>query len=106
MIRQKVFGACVIIINLIAAAAQSGNQVPFDNRAAYPEVITRLRPARPLRVAFIGFGPSANVADARAIETSFKEALARDARVRMVEPAQLQAALAGIKYDGSINLSK
>src|SRR5215216_1760111 len=96
MIRQKVFGACVIIINLIAAAAQSGNQVPFDNRAAYPEVITRLRPARPLRVAFIGFGPSANVADARAIETSFKEALARDARVRMSSPLSFRRRSRGL----------
>jgi TonB family protein len=106
MIRQKMLGACFLIINLIAAA-QPGNQVSWPNGAACLGGVTRPGLARPLRVALIGFGPSAaDATDARAIETSLQEALARDGRVQMVEPAQLQAALAGIKYDGSINMSK
>lgn len=62
-----------------------------------------------LRVAFIGLAPFAapgNAMEARAIETSFKGALARDAGVLITDQSQLQAALAGIKYDGSINMSK
>jgi TonB family protein len=64
---------------------------------------------RPLRVALIGFAPFApigNGAEARAIESCFKDALARDARVSITESSQLRSALAGIKYDGSINMSK
>ncbi|HVG18223.1 MAG TPA: energy transducer TonB [Blastocatellia bacterium] len=63
---------------------------------------------RPLRVALIGLAPPASnsVAEARAIETYFKDALARDARVVMTEPSQIRTAVAGIKYDGSINMSK
>ena len=81
MLQQKIFRACFLILILSAVALSS---------------------ERPLRIAFVGL-----VGDgAREFETSLKEALARDARVSMIETSQIRTALAGIKYDGSINLSK
>ena len=81
MLQQKIFRACIIILILTATAPSS---------------------ERPLRVALIGF-----VGDgAREFESPLKDALARDVRLLMIDPSQLQTALAGIKYDGSINMSK
>jgi TonB family protein len=102
------FRACLLIITLTGACL-SGAAGFLLARPAYPRGLTAARTQRPLRVALIGFAPFAsdsNGAEARAIESSFKDALARDARVSITEPSQLRSALAGIKYGGSINMSK
>jgi TonB family protein len=102
------FRACLLIIILIGSGS-SGERYFLPARPAYLKGITATPVQRSLRIALIGFAPFVSTGDAteaRAIETSFKDALARDARVLMIEPSQLQAALAGIKYDGSINMSK
>jgi TonB family protein len=102
------FRACVLIIILAASSLASAREIRLA-QSAYLNDITRARNQRPLRVALIGFAPPAsidNASEARAIETAFKDLLARDGRVTMTEQSQLQTALAGIKHDGSINMSK
>ncbi|HEX8186375.1 MAG TPA: energy transducer TonB [Blastocatellia bacterium] len=89
MLRQKIFHPCFVILILTAIITPGG-------RKAAPAA------ERPLRVALAGLIGDA----ARAFESPLKEALARDSRVLMIEPAQLQTALAGIGHDGSINMSK
>ena len=103
-----IFRACVLIIILTATFQSSERDVPLA-RSVYPDNLMGTRTQRPLRVALIGLAPRASIngaADARAIEAAFKDVLARDARVSMTDPSQVQTALAGIKHDGSINMSK
>ena len=62
----------------------------------------------PLRLALIGLRWPETATDAQAarlLDAALAQALARDARVVMIDGAQLRPALAGIGYDGSINLS-
>ena len=102
------FRACLLIITLTVARTSSAPDLPLA-QPAYLKGLIVARIQSPLRVALIGFAPFASIsngAESRAIESSFKGALARDARVSITEPSQLQSALAGIKYDGSINMSK
>lgn len=58
-----------------------------------------------LRIAVIGFvAPKTN--GARSIEAALTEALNRDSRVALIDQSLVQPALAGIGYDGSINMTK
>lgn len=58
-----------------------------------------------IRVAFAGFAPARPNDRLNTIESTFAEALARDDRVVMLDQSMVRAALAGIDYDGSTNLS-
>ncbi|HEX8091643.1 MAG TPA: energy transducer TonB [Blastocatellia bacterium] len=94
----------ILLITFALTAPPTGFAQPAYLRGA---AVTPVE--RPLRVALVGLAPlipAGSAVEARAVEASFKDALARDTRVVMTEPSQLQMALAGIKYDGSINLSK
>jgi hypothetical protein len=57
-----------------------------------------------LRVAIVGFAPATAANKPR--ELALAEALSRDGRVALIDPSIVQPALAGIGYDGSINMSK
>ena len=62
----------------------------------------------PLRLALIGLKWPEAAADAQAarlLDASLASAFASDARVVVIDGAQLRPALAGVGYDGSINLS-
>jgi len=58
-----------------------------------------------IRVAFVGFAPAKPDDRSSAVGSAFAEALARDDRMIMLDHSMVRAALAGIGYDGSINLS-
>ena len=62
-------------------------------------------PTITIRVAFAGFVPAKPNDGSNAVESTFAEALARDGRVVMLDQSMVRAALKGIGYDGSINLS-
>ncbi|MFP5262791.1 MAG: energy transducer TonB [Blastocatellia bacterium] len=94
----------VLLITLALIAPPAGS-----TQSANPKGAAVMPVQRPLRVALVGLAPrlaAGGAAEAGAIEASLKDALARDPRVVMTDPSQLRSALAGIKYDGSINLSK
>ena len=57
-----------------------------------------------LRVAIVGFAPA--TASNKPGEVALAEALSRDGRVALIDPSIVRSALAGIGYDGSINMSK
>src|SRR2546423_7474859 len=58
----------------------------------------------PLRVAVVGFsGPATNDDQAQA---ALQAALARSAQITLIDPAQIKPAVAGVGYDGSINMSR
>ncbi len=62
----------------------------------------------PLRLALLGLKRPEAAADAQAarlLDAPLAKALASDARVVVIDGAQLRPALAGVGYDGSINLS-
>ncbi|HLG14895.1 MAG TPA: energy transducer TonB [Blastocatellia bacterium] len=62
--------------------------------------------AAPFRLALIGFGrPGGNNPAGAVMEAALVEALARDERIEMIDRRMLQAALSGVGYDGSINMS-
>jgi TonB family protein len=86
----------LITLALIAPPAGSAQSANLKGAAVTPV-------QRPLRVALVGLAPHMR---GGAIEAPLKDGLARDPRVVMTDPSQLGVALAGIKYDGSINLSK
>jgi len=72
------------------------------------EYATTRQATTPLRLAFIGLQWPEAVKDsqaARSIDASLTDALTRDARVMIIDSSQSRPALAGIGYDGSINLS-
>lgn len=60
----------------------------------------------PMRVAVIGFASQRRTDDSRLIEAALTEVLSRDSRVALIDQSLVQAALLGIGYDGSINMSK
>ena len=62
-------------------------------------------PTITIRVAFAGFAPAKPNDGSSAVESTFAEALARDDRVVMLDQSMVRAALKGIGYAGSINLS-
>lgn len=62
-------------------------------------------PTITIRVAFAGFVPARPNDRPSAVESTFVEALARDGRIVMLDQSMVRAALAGIGYEGSINLS-
>ncbi len=57
-----------------------------------------------LRVAIVAFAPA--TASHKPGEVALAEALSRDGRVALIDPSIVRSALAGIGYDGSINMSK
>jgi len=57
---------------------------------------------RPIRIALIGFS---NSAAGLALDGALDGALRRDSRAVMIEPSIIKPALAGVGYDGSINMS-
>src|SRR5262245_57227648 len=54
-----------------------------------------------LRIALVGL----TRADAR-IESAIAGALNQDSRVELIDPSMIKPALAGMRYDGSLNMSK
>lgn len=58
------------------------------------------------RVALIGFARQRETNDSHQIEAALTELLSRDPRVALIDHSMIQPALAGIGYDGSINMSK
>lgn len=70
------------------------------------EGATQATPERALRVALIGFVDGSPANNAPRFEDALEAALKRDARVALIERSQLQPALTGIGYDGSINMSR
>jgi TonB family protein len=59
------------------------------------------QPIAPLRLAVIGFtGPAARIG-----ETTLGESFANDQRIRLLDPAQINPAVAASGYGGSINLT-
>jgi TonB family protein len=56
---------------------------------------------RALRLAVVGFSGNA----AQAIEAAVSGTLAKDARIKIIEQAQLHPVLAALGYDGSINMT-
>jgi len=64
-------------------------------------------PARPPRIAVIGFSHSATGAafDASPLGDSLEAALRRDGRAVLIERSLMKPALAGVGYDGSVNMS-
>ena len=67
-----------------------------------PATITQNLP----RIALVGITRSNATTDIRSVESALAEALSRDSRVALVDQSIVRPALAGIGYDGSINLSK
>ena len=65
---------------------------------------TAQSPTITIRVAFAGFAAKTNDGSS-AVESTINEALARDGRVVMLDESMVRAALKGIGYDGSINMS-
>lgn len=63
--------------------------------------------ARPIRIAVIGFSNSAAGAalDASSLDSALEAALRRDGRAVLIERTLMKPALAGVGYDGSINMS-
>ena len=59
-----------------------------------------------IRVAIAGLARSTPQNNSPAFALTLSEALSRDQRVSLIDQSLVQAALAGIKYDGSINMSK
>jgi TonB family protein len=92
----------IIIPALVLLLAHLSAYHPFKNidRGSQPFA------QNPLRVAVIGFAREKGTNDAHPIEALTAEALSRDARVALIDDALVRPALAGIGYDGSINMSK
>ena len=59
-----------------------------------------------LRVAIVGFTRSGSSDSSRLIEATLADSIRRDTRVALVDQSIVQSVLTGIRYDGSINLSK
>jgi len=57
-------------------------------------------------VALIGLARAKATLDSRSPETALAEALSRDPRVAMIDHSMVRPALAGVGYDGSINMSR
>src|SRR2546428_1792963 len=79
--------------------------------AVYPVHRTATKPGQtttkaPARVALIGFVRSGTTTNSLPLELALSEALSRDPRVAFVDQSIVRPALAGIGYDGSINMSK
>ncbi|HXU39928.1 MAG TPA: energy transducer TonB [Blastocatellia bacterium] len=89
--------AVIIPAAVLLLARLSAHHVPLDRVQSVAQ--------NPLRVAVIGIArEKAN--DAHPIEAVLAEGLSRDARVALIDEALVRPALAGIGYDGSINMSK
>ncbi|MFL6216949.1 MAG: energy transducer TonB [Blastocatellia bacterium] len=58
----------------------------------------------PGRVAVVGFSGSQGNDDA--LQATLKAALARNEQVALIDPAQVKPAVAGVGYDGSINMTR
>lgn len=63
--------------------------------------------ARPPRIAVIGFSHSATGPrfDAASLDDSLEAGLRRDGRATLIERSLMKPALAGVGYDGSVNMS-
>ena len=59
-----------------------------------------------IRVAIVGFTRSKPHSDSRGLESALADTLTRDPRVTLIDQSLVQSAIAGIGYDGSINLTK
>src|SRR5687768_16704851 len=73
-----------------------------------PEYTTTGQARVAVRLAFIGLQWPEAAKDsqaARLVERNLAEALTRDSRVMIIDGSQTRPALAGVGYDGSINLS-
>ena len=71
--------------------------------AARPD---RARIHASIRIALVGFARSKAANAASPLELALADSLRRDPRVTLIDQSLVQSALAGIGYDGSINMSK
>lgn len=78
----------------------------LPGRASVTPAVARAD-AGQLRIALIGIaGSKTRDNDSRALDFALTETLSRDPRVSLIDQSIVQPALAGIGYDGSINLGK
>jgi len=79
----------------------------FGEAAAKPlAALTPIAIQSPVRVALIGFTGAKGSSSSSALEAALLEALSRDSRAVLIDRSMIQPALAGLGYDGSINMSK
>ncbi|HKP87343.1 MAG TPA: energy transducer TonB [Blastocatellia bacterium] len=103
MIRARVTAATLLLI----IATSDGRDLLARQAGDGREDATRATTQMALRVALIGFvDGSLSTKDSRGLEDALESALKRDARVVLIERSQLRPALAGLGYDGSINMSR
>src|SRR6185295_16185904 len=62
----------------------------------------------PLRVALVGFSGAATAERASddQLPAALQAALARSAQVALIDPAQIKPAVAGVGYQGAINMTR
>jgi len=85
-------------IFLICLAYIGSSASPRNARAQSPQPL--------LRVAVVAFTRAESATDFPLIESAVADALARDARIFLIDQSIVRPALTGIRYDGSINMSK
>ncbi|HKP10581.1 MAG TPA: energy transducer TonB [Blastocatellia bacterium] len=85
----------VAIIALLLCAMSAG-PLAFGRGAAARQSL--------LRVAVVGF--SGQQGSDEALQAALRAALAQNSRVALIDPAQIKPAVAGLGYDGSVNLSR
>ena len=88
-----------LILNAVLVIVPFG----FVEQASSPKSQT---PAIKLRVAIIDFARAKADSSAISPDSGLREALSRDDRVIVIDTLMMQAALAGIRYAGSINMSR
>src|SRR5690242_9844949 len=71
------------------------------DRLAVADIVTQ---QTTVRVAIVGFSGRQESNDA--LEAALRGGLAASAQVALIDPAQVKPAMAGVGYDGSINMSR
>lgn len=97
--QHTVIASCCLII----IAALFG--LPIPSSAQAPGSPGQPAPVK-LRVAIIDFARNAQDPTAALPDSTLREALVRDPRVALIDNAMMQAALIGIGYGGSLNMSR
>lgn len=90
---------CIAII--VLSQVLIGFSPPLRLASEPPATIPQNLP----RIALVGV-TSSIATDSRSVESALAQALSRDSRVVLVDQSIVQPARAGIRYDGSINMSK
>jgi len=88
----------LLILVLVLAAYSSAHQLTASPRPSATQ--------HSIRIALPGFTHSKAADNSRAFEFALADSLTRDPRITLIDQSLAQSALAGIGYDGSINMSK